>query len=101
MSGTRLGVSDLSLFSVAVLPAGCWMITHSYESVCFKLQGGSLSASVTVAVSCVVSPMFNGFLLASRGLAIAGGLAAQVETWTVTSDGGLMSTLLETISCST
>ena len=36
-----------------------------------------------------------------KGLAIAGGLAAQVETWTVTSDGGLMSTLLETISCST
>jgi len=45
--------------------------------------------------------MFNGFLLASRGLAIAGGLAAQVDTWTVTCDAVLVSTLFETISCST
>jgi len=32
---------------------------------------------------------------------IAGGLAAQVDTWTVTCDAVLVSTLFETISCST
>src|SRR5205814_4713499 len=90
------GVSECALFSEAVLPLGWRSTSQEYVKVWLWLHGARLSASLTSAVSWVVSPMFIVVLLEWIA-ATTGAVALQVETMTVICDL-LENRLFETVS---